>query len=124
MNTNLFDQMIINLGNIDTSATPINDATTRHANARTLTDTSLMTFGKHKGQPLRDIPDGYLRWLWENGKKDEESPIASYIQQRLNIKTKAFKSPHPPNYFAVYDNEPLDPRWEEIFAQQHNDIPF
>jgi hypothetical protein len=35
------------------------------------TDTDTMIFGKHRGEPLSDIPASYFRWLWtEGGIKD------------------------------------------------------
>lgn len=30
-------------------------------------DTSLMSFGKYKGEPLSDIPASYFKWLWIEG---------------------------------------------------------
>lgn len=31
-----------------------------------LDDTSLMPFGKYKGEPMSDISASYLAWLWDN----------------------------------------------------------
>lgn len=31
------------------------------------TDTDPMPFGKHKGEPLQDVPASYLAWLWRDG---------------------------------------------------------
>lgn len=31
------------------------------------TDLDLMPFGKHKGEPMQDVPAHYLRWLWTEG---------------------------------------------------------
>lgn len=41
-----------------------------------------ITFGKYKGQKLKDIPDEYLRWVLEN-----VTPLtfAAYIKERLKI---------------------------------------
>lgn len=117
--------MILDLGSINTSATPTNDRIERQAKAKTFTDDTRCTFGKHKGQPLRDVPDGYLRWLWENGKSSEEGPLTDYIAKRLRIKPKTFKDPMPRQYFAVLEHEPLHPDWEAIFQFQDNtDISF
>ena len=33
--------------------------------ADALTDEDVMTFGKHKGAKLKDVPDSYLLWLYE-----------------------------------------------------------
>ena len=35
-----------------------------------LTDTDPMPFGKHKGEPMQDVPASYLRWLWNDGLRD------------------------------------------------------
>lgn len=48
-----------------------------------LTDTDKMPFGKHKGEPMQDIPPGYLKWLYnnikENGKTSFNEPVFNYI---------------------------------------------
>jgi uncharacterized protein (DUF3820 family) len=31
------------------------------------TDLDRMPFGKHKGEPMQDVPAHYLRWLWTEG---------------------------------------------------------
>jgi hypothetical protein len=38
-----------------------------------LEDTDLMTFGKHKGEPLSDVPAYYIRWLWQ------ETDLKNYV---------------------------------------------
>lgn len=117
--------MILDLSGTSTSHTPANDVAASRALAKTVSDTTKCTFGKHKGQPWQSVPDGYLRWLWENGKSAEESPLSDYIAKRLRIKPKPFVSPHPRNYFAVLTDEPLHPLWEQVFGQeQTNDIPY
>lgn len=44
-----------------------------------LNDLSPMPFGKHKGEPMQDIPVEYLHWLWTKA----EIYKASYPNQRL-----------------------------------------
>jgi hypothetical protein len=51
----------------------------------------IMSFGKYKGQRLGDIPDGYIRWLWEDtdvknyvGEDTEKGSIARYIESVYN----------------------------------------
>ena len=34
-------------------------------------------FGKHKGEQLRDIPEGYLKWYRDNGEFDDWVDAAS-----------------------------------------------
>lgn len=34
-------------------------------------DASPMPFGKHKDEPLVDVPARYLVWLWNDGLKDD-----------------------------------------------------
>lgn len=41
-----------------------------------LTDDSMMTFGKHKGLKLKDVPHKYLMYLYDNG---IQGPIRNYI---------------------------------------------
>lgn len=49
-----------------------------------LTDTSLMPFGKYKGTQMQDVPASYLHYLWQNGMKDERTPVANYIRANLH----------------------------------------
>lgn len=49
-----------------------------------LDDTSLMPFGKHRGKPMSDVPASYLHYLWQNGMKNEQSPVADYIRRNLD----------------------------------------
>jgi uncharacterized protein (DUF3820 family) len=50
-----------------------------------LDDTDPMPFGKHKGQPMQDVPVGYLHWLWESGlRNDRSTPVAQYIRRTLD----------------------------------------
>jgi hypothetical protein len=50
-----------------------------------LGDEDKMPFGKYKGALLAEVPDGYLRWLWQNGMsaKVKWDPVADYIQRSL-----------------------------------------
>ena len=52
--------------------------------AEKLTDFSPMPFGKHKGQPMQDVPASYLHYLWSNGLSQESSDVANYIRENLN----------------------------------------
>ena len=53
-------------------------------NPTPLTDLSPMPFGKHKGQPMQDVPAKYLHWLWFAGKKDDKQcPVADYIRRHF-----------------------------------------
>ena len=57
-----------------------------------MNDTDPMPFGKHKGQPIQDVPASYLHWLWANGKKDDKQcPVADYIRRNLH----ALKQEYP-----------------------------
>jgi len=42
-----------------------------------------MPFGKHKGKPMRDVPVGYLNYLWNNGLKNDSRSVGSYIRRNL-----------------------------------------
>ena len=41
-------------------------------------------FGKHKGTPFKDIPDGYLKWMWQKGVSNNDK-VNEYISERLNL---------------------------------------
>lgn len=44
-----------------------------------------MPFGKHKGEPMQDVPASYLHYIWQNGLKDDKrSNVADYIRRNLN----------------------------------------
>lgn len=120
--------MILNLGPVNTSSTPTNDRAQARADLKLFTDKTKCSFGQYRGRPLGDVPDSYLRWLWQAGKKDEDGPLVDYIRQRLRIPVPAAKQyvdPFKKYYFAVLRDEPLDPRWAEIFQFQDNpDIPY
>lgn len=45
------------------------------------TDSSLMPFGKYKGDRLIDVPGSYLLWLYEN---DKAGSIKGYIEDNLD----------------------------------------
>lgn len=53
---------------------------------KTLNDTDPMPFGKHKGEPMSDVPANYLHYLWQNGLKDDhKSQVADYIRRNLSV---------------------------------------
>jgi uncharacterized protein (DUF3820 family) len=61
----------------------------------TFEDNNIMSFGKYKGQPLGDIPDSYIIWMWENTdlkesiKEDtEKGSIARYFKLAYDSITK------------------------------------
>jgi uncharacterized protein (DUF3820 family) len=41
-------------------------------------------FGKHKGAHYGEIPDGYLRWCYDNGIIKNEK-VNEYIEERLDL---------------------------------------
>ena len=54
---------------------------------KTAEDNNIMAWGKYRGQPLGDIPDTYIRWMWEETnlkeavKEDtERGSIARYFK--------------------------------------------
>ena len=54
-----------------------------------LSDTDPFPFGKHKGEPMQDVPARYLHWLWTNGKEGDKScPVADYIRRNLDALRK------------------------------------
>lgn len=53
-------------------------------------DESRMPFGKHKGVKLKDVPAGYLCWLYGEmeGKKDWQGPLFTYLKDNLKVLEK------------------------------------
>ena len=45
----------------------------------TLTDESLMYFGKHKGEKLANLPDDYCRWLLNQDWIKEHEALYAYL---------------------------------------------
>lgn len=41
--------------------------TTNQKRHPAFTDLDRMPFGKHKDEPLQDVPAHYLQWLWNDG---------------------------------------------------------
>lgn len=48
-----------------------------------LTDESPMPFGIHKGKAMANVPDKYLRWLYESGKCFGE--VKKYIEDNSDV---------------------------------------
>lgn len=57
----------------------------------TLDDSDKMTFGKHRGERLADVPDSYLCYLWNEGLNCEtrednaRGALARYIRAALPV---------------------------------------
>jgi uncharacterized protein (DUF3820 family) len=51
-----------------------------------LDDLSPMPFGKHKGQPMQDVPASYLHWLWTEGCNNPQ--VSDYIKRNLSALKK------------------------------------
>lgn len=57
-----------------------------------LEDTDPMPFGKHRNEPMQDVPANYLHYLWTNGKKeDKRCPVADYIRRNLSALQQEYK---------------------------------
>lgn len=51
-----------------------------------LDDIDPMPFGKHKGEPMQDVPASYFHYLWTTGKQhDFKCPVADYIRRNINV---------------------------------------
>lgn len=57
-------------------------------------DTDLMPFGKHKGEPLQDVPARYLAWLYGELRnegfnkpmnREEAAGIPHYIMDKIKL---------------------------------------
>lgn len=45
-----------------------------------------MPFGKHKGEPMQDVPVAYLHWLWHEECNNKD--VMSYIRDNLSALKK------------------------------------
>lgn len=43
-----------------------------------------MPFGKYENYPMSSVPAWYLCWLWNNGLKEESTPVAKYVRNHLH----------------------------------------
>jgi uncharacterized protein (DUF3820 family) len=50
-----------------------------------LSDDSVMTFGKYRGQRLGDVPDHYLRWFLNQDWCDEYPQPVEYANQIIDV---------------------------------------
>ena len=58
-----------------------------------MNENSAMPFGKYKGQKLKDVPAGYLLWLYDNFKCSKD--LRAYIQESLPfLKVQFMRRPH------------------------------
>lgn len=48
-----------------------------------LTDDSPMPFGIYKGDPMENVPDQYLRWIYNNNKCTAE--VRKYIEDNADV---------------------------------------
>ncbi len=46
-------------------------------------DNTLMSFGKHEGKKLKDVPSDYLNWLWEKPGFNRGSGLGLYIKANM-----------------------------------------
>lgn len=49
------------------------------------TDETIMPFGQHKGRKLANVPAGYLLWLFDNNKLENNPDIKEYIEENYDI---------------------------------------
>lgn len=49
----------------------------------TLTDDSLMPYGKYKGKKMANVPPDYLIWLYDNGKCNEQ--VKRYVFSNYSV---------------------------------------
>lgn len=48
-----------------------------------MTDESLMPWGLHKGKKMANVPDHYLKWLYQEGKCWGE--VKKYIEENADV---------------------------------------
>lgn len=49
------------------------------------TEDHIMTFGKYKGKPLKEVPEDYLLWLFTESDMVEKVRLFWYINQDLPL---------------------------------------
>lgn len=52
----------------------------------TLSDISLMPFGKYKGKKMANVPSDYLLWLYNKGL--QEGDVKTYIEENMDVLKK------------------------------------
>lgn len=55
----------------------------------TLSDHSLMPFGKHKGRKMANVPSDYLLYLYN--KDLEDGDVKTYIEENIDVLKKEVK---------------------------------
>lgn len=51
--------------------------------AQALNDNSTMPFGIHKGKKMANVPDHYLKWLYDNKKCSGD--VKAYIEDNADL---------------------------------------
>ena len=49
-----------------------------------MTDNDLMPFGKYQGIPLKDVPDDYLLWLYNQDIHPKYSDLEDYLEENID----------------------------------------
>jgi len=74
-------------------------------------DNSLMSFGKHRGKKLKNVPASYFLWLYEQEWADEQyHELLDYIENNLDsIEEDAYNEGEK---YGAFDDRPLfDDEW-------------
>jgi hypothetical protein len=93
----IFTQDIEDMGFSNTQADGQQGGSSKEITYETAANMTI-SFGKHKGSKLKDIPEDYIQWLVQNAKKDD--------LKRACI---------------VFLDGPKEPKWEEV---DDADLPF
>ena len=64
-----------------------------------LDDSSPMPIGQYKGQPLSNVPDNHLLWIWTTYKRTPNlMELLAYIEDNLEaIRANVEREKHKPN---------------------------
>jgi len=79
-----------------------------------LGDNDLMSFGKHKGKRMKDVPGKYLCWLLEQDWFEEKWPnIHAYIVNNIETIEEEKETDYEPDYVGGFKRhiEELDTPW-------------
>jgi len=72
-----------------------------------------MPFGKHRGQPLEEVPTSYLQWLLDNC--DLRPQLQEAVEEELG---QRWSQPPPEPVYAIAELSP----WEEVVRTWHREM--
>lgn len=69
-----------------------------------LNDESIMSFGMHQGKALKDVPAGYLMWLYDSPKSVGTADLRRYIEDNKEVLLKEINESKVNRYNQISKN--------------------